>query len=80
MTTEELEQIRKIIREETVSKEELKASEERIKTELKQAIDTYVYATLKGFFLEFGDFGIVELFLLNLKRLLKQRYHLVIFA
>ncbi len=39
MTTEELEQIRKIIREETVNKEELKASEERIKTELKQAID-----------------------------------------
>ena len=31
MTTEELEQIRKIIREETVSKEELQASEERIK-------------------------------------------------
>jgi len=31
-------------------------------------------------FLEFGDFGIVELFLLNLKSLLKQGHHLVIFA
>ena len=30
MTTEELDQIRKIIREETVSKEELKATEERL--------------------------------------------------
>jgi len=30
MTTEELEQLRKIIREETVSKEELKATEERL--------------------------------------------------
>ena len=43
MTTEELEQIRKIIREETVSKEALKAeiqaSEERVKTELKGAIE-----------------------------------------
>ena len=27
-------------------------------------------------FLEFGDFGIAELLLLNLKRLLKQRHHL----
>jgi len=36
--------------------------------------------SLVRFFLEFGDFGIGELFLLNLKRLLKQRYHLVIFA
>ena len=34
-----LKQIRKIIREETVSKEELKAAEERIKIEVKQAID-----------------------------------------
>ncbi len=33
-----------------------------------------------GFFLEFGDFRIAELFLLNLKWLLKQRHHLVIFA
>ena len=31
-------------------------------------------------FLEFGDFGIVELFLLNLKLPLKQGYHLEIFA
>ena len=37
-------------------------------------------AFTKGLFLEFGDFGIVELFLLNLKWLLKQRYHLAIFA
>ncbi len=33
-----------------------------------------------GFFLEFGDFGIAELFLLNLKWPQKQRHHLVIFA
>jgi hypothetical protein len=34
----------------------------------------------KGLFLEFGDFGIVELFLLNLKWLLEQRYRLNVFA
>ena len=34
----------------------------------------------KRLILEFGDFGIVELFLLNLKWLLKQRYHLETFA
>ncbi len=48
MTNEELEQMRKIIREETVSKEELKASEERIKTELKQAIDTSQEDTIEA--------------------------------
>jgi len=30
--------------------------------------------------IEFGDFGSVELFLLNLKQLLEQGHHLVIFA
>jgi len=34
----------------------------------------------KGLFLEFGDFGIAELFLLNLKWLLKQRYNVEVFA
>ena len=38
------------------------------------------FAHEKGVSLEFGDFGIVELFLLNLKWLLKQRCHLVIFT
>ncbi len=31
-------------------------------------------------FLEFGDFGIAELFLLNLKWLLEQRHHLEVLA
>ncbi len=31
--------------------------------------------TKNRFFLELGDFGIVELLLLNLKRLLKQKHH-----
>ncbi len=31
-------------------------------------------------FLEFGDFGIAELFLLNLNWLLKQRHHLEVLA
>jgi hypothetical protein len=35
---------------------------------------------LLGLFLEFGDFGISELFLLSLKWLLKQGDHLEIFA
>jgi len=34
----------------------------------------------KGLFLEFGDFGIAELFLLNLKWLLEQRHHLEVLA
>jgi len=33
-----------------------------------------------GVFLEFGDFGIAELFLLNLEWLLKQRHHLEVLA
>ena len=35
---------------------------------------------LFGVFLEFGDFGIAELFLLNLEWLLKQRHHLEVLA
>jgi len=35
---------------------------------------------LTGVFLEFGDFGIAELFLLNLEWLLKQRHHLEVLA
>jgi hypothetical protein len=31
-------------------------------------------------FLEFGDFGVVELFLLDLKWLLEQKPHLEVFA
>jgi hypothetical protein len=41
----------------------------------KQAGTLNVRMSLFGVFLEFGDFGIAELFLLNLKWLLKQRYH-----
>ena len=37
MTTEELEKIRKIIREETVSKEELKATEERLTKKIEDS-------------------------------------------
>ena len=33
-----------------------------------------------GLFLEFGDFGIVELYLLNLKWLLEEKHHLEVFA
>jgi hypothetical protein len=33
-----------------------------------------------GLSLEFDDFGIVELFLLSMKWLLKERYHLEIFV
>ena len=36
--------------------------------------------SLVGVFLEFGDFGVVELFLLGLKWLLEQKPHLEVFA
>lgn len=53
MTTEELEQIRKIIREETVSKEDLKATEERLTQKIVEAqeetIDTLSEVIHTGF-------------------------------
>ncbi len=47
MISAELDQIRKIIREETVSKEEFKASEERVKKEIKEEIHK-VYSDIAG--------------------------------
>src|SRR6266702_2210448 len=41
---------------------------------------TLYLSMIFGLFLEFGDFGIAELFLLNLKYLLEQRHHPGVFA